>query len=110
MHFLSYTVYLCNSIFYFDGPSRRNSSHNYPHMLIENSLTGKKVSHAMKQIFFFIVQRVKRENDFTWIVHNLKSWTTLLAEVRADFFFQDKLDPLDTFLHYLIFQRKLSPE
>ena len=72
-------------------------------MLIENSFTGKK-SFTRHNIF----RDQKAKNYFT-IVHSqhekLNDFTA--QEVWADFF-KEKLDPLDTFLHYLIFKRKLS--
>ena len=72
-------------------------------MLIENSLTGKK-SFTRHNIF----RDQKAKNYFT-IVHTQheKLNDSTAQEVWADFF-KEKLDPLDTFLHYLIFKRKLS--
>ena len=74
-------------------------------MLIENSLTGKKVSHA---ITFFETKKRKITSQL-YNVHSQheKLNDSTAQEVWADFF-KEKLDPLDTFLHYLIFKRKLS--
>ena len=71
-------------------------------MLIENSFTGKK-SFTRHNIF----RDQKAKNYFT-IEHTQHEKLNDSAQEVRDDFFKEKLDPLDTFLHYLIFKRNLS--